>query len=137
MPYLTQIEKKWISFQIIYGLTQIHNKGLCHGDIKLENILLSSNGSVFLCDLAPYKPAYMQSKDNSSFAYYFGTNSSIKSCYLAPEVVDKQELNELNNSIYKLTTAMNIFLAGAVIAELFLEDLLFDHEKLILFKSEN
>lgn len=90
MPYLTNIEKKWISFQIIYALTQIHNKGQCHGDIKLENILMNSCESVFLCDIAPYKPAYIQQDDVGSFTYYFGTNSSIKSCYLAPErLVDK------------------------------------------------
>lgn len=136
MPYLTQIEKKWISFQIIYGLTQIHNKGLCHGDIKLENVLLSSNGSVFLCDIAPYKPAYIQQDDVGSFTYYFGANSSIKSCYLAPErLVDKYELNDLANSIYKVTTAMDIFSVGAVIAELFLEDMVFDHPKLLQYKN--
>ena len=85
MPYLTNIEKKWISFQLIYGLKQIHNLGYCHGDIKLENILLTSTSSVFLADIATYKPAYIQQDDVGSFTYYFGTNSSVKSCYLAPE----------------------------------------------------
>lgn len=138
MPYLTNIEKKWISFQILYGLSQIHNKGLCHGDIKLENILMSSIGSVFLCDMAPYKPAYIQQDDVGSFTYYFGTNSSIKSCYLAPErLVDRYELQECSNSnsIYKVTTAMDVFSVAAAIAELFLEDMLFDHPKLLLYKN--
>lgn len=42
---------------------------------------------------------------------------------------------ELTNSIYETTTAMDIFSAGAVIAELFLEDMLFDHPKLLLYKN--
>jgi phosphoinositide-3-kinase regulatory subunit 4 len=85
MPYLTLIEKKWICFQLIYSLTQIHNKGQCHGDIKMENVMLTSNGSALLCDIAPYKPAYIQQDDVGTFTYYFGSNSAIKSCYLSPE----------------------------------------------------
>jgi len=136
MPYLTEIEKKWISYQILYGLTQIHNKGKCHGDLKLENVLMSSIGSVFLCDIAPFKPAYIQQDDVGSFTYYFGSNSSVKSCYLAPErLVDKNTLNEFSNSFYNVTPSMDVFSAGAVIAELFLEDILFDHSKLLSYKN--
>lgn len=91
MPYLTKIEKKWIAFQILFGLSQIHNKGVCHGNIRLENILLSSASSVFLCDMAPYKPAYIQKDDVGAITYYFGGSSSVNSCYLAPErLVDRQ-----------------------------------------------
>jgi phosphoinositide-3-kinase regulatory subunit 4 len=90
MPYLERIEKKWISFQLIYALSQVHNKGFCHGDIKLENVLLTSSFSIFLSDIAPYKPAYIQQDDVESLLFYFGTNSSLKSSYLAPErLVDK------------------------------------------------
>jgi len=38
------------------------------------------------------------------------------------------------NSIYKITASMDVFSAGVVIAELFLEDILFDHAKLLLYK---
>jgi phosphoinositide-3-kinase regulatory subunit 4 len=94
MPYLTVLEKKWISFQLIYALTQIHNKGLCHGNIKLENVLLTSSSSIFLGDIAPYVPAYIQQDDVGSLTYYFGINSSVKPCYLAPErLVDKNVKN--------------------------------------------
>lgn len=100
MPYLSNIEKKWISFQILYGLMQIHNKGVCHGNIKLENVLLSSLSSVFLCDMAPYKPAFIQEDDVGSFTYYFGKSSSTNSCYLAPErLVDKNVRENLKNKI--------------------------------------
>ena len=89
-----------------------------------------------MCDIAPFKPAYIQQDDVGSFTYYFGTNSSIKSCYLAPErLAEKNELIELSNSIYKITTEMDIFSVGAVIAELFLEDMLFDLPKLLLYKK--
>ena len=85
MPYLTNIEKKWISFQMVYAIYQMHSKLYCHGDIKIENVLLTSAESVFLTDMAPYKPAYIQEDDVGSITDYFGTNSAGKSCYLAPE----------------------------------------------------
>ena len=34
IPYLSIIEKKFICFQILYSLNQIHLKNICHGDIK-------------------------------------------------------------------------------------------------------
>jgi len=48
MPYLSRIEKLWISFQIIHSVSQIHNKHFCHGDIKPENILLTSAMTLFI-----------------------------------------------------------------------------------------
>jgi phosphoinositide-3-kinase regulatory subunit 4 len=82
MPYLTDIEKKWISYQLLHALRQLHEKLYFHCDIKPENVLISSTGNVFLSDISPYKPAYIQQDDVGSFTYFF---NSTKSCYLAPE----------------------------------------------------
>ena len=40
---ISEIEKKWICFQLLQGLNQIHSKYKCHGDIKPNNILITSN----------------------------------------------------------------------------------------------
>ena len=47
----SDIEKKWICFQLLHGLNQMHSKEKCHGDIKPENILVTSKFSVFFSDI--------------------------------------------------------------------------------------
>lgn len=34
-PFLTYLEKKWITFQVLCALNQCHKVGICHGDIKV------------------------------------------------------------------------------------------------------
>lgn len=34
-PFLTSLEKKWITFQILCALHQCHRQKICHGDIKV------------------------------------------------------------------------------------------------------
>ena len=55
-PFLRPSEKRWFGYQILLALCQAHGTGICHGDIKTENILLTSWGWVFLVDFSPYKP---------------------------------------------------------------------------------
>ena len=49
------LEKKWISFQLLLALQQAHKHGVCHGDIKMENVMISSWNWVILTDFARYK----------------------------------------------------------------------------------
>lgn len=58
-PFLNGGDKRWIGYQIVLGVCEIHGNGICHGDIKTENVLLTSWGWVFLVDFAPYKPVQM------------------------------------------------------------------------------
>ena len=37
-PFLTGWEKRWIAFQLLQALVQCHSAGVCHGDIKPENL---------------------------------------------------------------------------------------------------
>ena len=76
LPYLSKIEKIWIMFQFFYGIYQLHSAEIYHGDLKIENILLSSNNSVFISDISPFKPAYIQIDDLGNYTYYFGVNSN-------------------------------------------------------------
>jgi serine/threonine protein kinase len=41
--------------QIIVGLQYIHSKSVLHRDIKLDNILLTSQGTVKICDFGVSK----------------------------------------------------------------------------------
>ena len=49
----------WIVFQLLHAVAQSHEQGICHGDIKCENILVTSWHWLFLADFASYKPAYL------------------------------------------------------------------------------
>lgn len=35
-PFLTTLEKKWITFQVLCALHQCHKQKICHGDIKVS-----------------------------------------------------------------------------------------------------
>ena len=43
-PFLTAHEKLWIGFQLLMALSQCHGAGVVHGDIKGENVMLTSAG---------------------------------------------------------------------------------------------
>lgn len=58
-PFLTFFEKTWIAFQLLKCCEWIHSKRVCHGDIKLENILITSYLWVLLADFATYKPVFL------------------------------------------------------------------------------
>lgn len=46
---------KFIFRQIIQGLAYVHHKRVLHRDIKLDNILLTSEGDVKICDFGVSK----------------------------------------------------------------------------------
>ena len=33
---------RWIAYQLLHALAQCHEAGVCHGDLKSENVLLTS-----------------------------------------------------------------------------------------------
>lgn len=85
-PFLTMIEKKWIAFQILRALEQSHSKGICHGDIKQENVMVTSWNWVFLTDFAPFKPTYIPEDDPADYNYYFcAIDATRRGCSVAPE----------------------------------------------------
>ena len=46
---------KHIFRQVVNGLNYCHAKGIVHRDIKLDNLLLDSNGNVKICDFGVSK----------------------------------------------------------------------------------
>lgn len=131
-PFLNDIERRWIAFGILSAIAQAHDMNVFHGDIKTENILLSSSNHVFLCDWASeFKPIYIPDKSPSDFDYFFDT-SRRRTCYLAPERFFESD-PPLNPC---LTYEMDIFSAGCVFIELFTDGQIpFTLTKLLAFRS--
>ncbi|CCF59201.1 hypothetical protein KAFR_0G01670 [Kazachstania africana CBS 2517] len=121
-PYLQLIEQKFIAFQLLNCLKDIHSLNVTHGDIKTENILVNSWSWVSLSDFASQiKPVYLPEDNPGEYSFYFDT-SKRRICYVAPERFDSK-LNELQKSKrFKVTKEMDIFSMGCCIAELFAED---------------
>lgn len=138
-PFLAHIEKKWIAFQILTGFRDTRRRKVSHGDIKSENILVTSWNWVYITDFASYKPTFLPLDDPSDFAYYFDT-SGRRNCYIAPERFYTAEKNpeisakkakireagaagfaENSKRDGRITEAMDVFSTGCVLAELFME----------------
>lgn len=58
-PFLTDTEKRWLVYLLLRAAAQCHGKGVCHGDIKSENVLVTSGNWVLLTDFAPFKPTLL------------------------------------------------------------------------------
>ncbi|KAH8700818.1 hypothetical protein BGW36DRAFT_375073 [Talaromyces proteolyticus] len=117
-PFLEHIEKKWIAFQLLCALRDCHSQDIFHGDIKTENVLVTSWNWLYLSDFSSsFKPTFLPEDNPADFSFYFDT-SGRRTCYLAPErfleAGEEPEGRQVN-------WAMDIFSAGCVIAELFLE----------------
>jgi len=114
---LEEIEKRWIAFQLLCGLRDCHGRGVHHGDIKTENILVTSWNWIYLSDFAKFKPTQLPQDNPADFSYFFDT-SGRRICYVAPErFLDAGEIS----GDASVTDEMDIFSLGCVIAELFLE----------------
>lgn len=121
-PFLSIAEKKWIVFQLLSALSLSHLQKTPHGDIKSTNILVTSSNWVYLTDFASFKPTRLPLDDPSDFSFFFDTTGR-RTCYIAPERFYKT--NESRSGVEAdkepVTEAMDIFSAGCVIAEMFLE----------------
>lgn len=104
-----------------------------HGDIKTENILVTSANWAFLSDFASYKPVYLPEDDPSDFSVFFDA-SGRRTCCLAPERFLDTSAPRDPNAV--LTEAMDIFSLGCVIAEMFVENSeLFTLSQLLRYRS--
>ena len=93
---------KLYCFQIARALNYIHNKKICHRDIKPQNILLDpQTNRIYICDFGSAK---LLKRDESNVSYICSR------FYRAPELL-------LGNEYY--TTSLDIWSFGCVVAELF------------------
>lgn len=153
-PFLTSIEKRWIAYQLLRSIQSLHKHNVCHGDIKSENVLVTSFLWITLTDFASYKPVVLPENNPSDFSYFFDT-SRRHCCNMAPERFVEQanltqeaegtetKINYSNSdieSINHLTPQMDLFSTGCVLAELFSEDTpnssIFDLGQILMFKKQ-
>ncbi|CAN0525687.1 unnamed protein product, partial [Ectocarpus sp. 12 AP-2014] len=83
-PFLTDTEKRWLVYLLLRAAAQCHGKGVRHGDIKSENVLVTSGNWVLLTDFAPFKPTFLPDDHPADANYYFSSGEQGR-CYLAPE----------------------------------------------------
>jgi phosphoinositide-3-kinase regulatory subunit 4 len=131
-PFLTPIEKKWITFQLLCALEQCQGVGVVHGDLKCENVLMTTWNWVLISDFAPFKPAYLPSDNPADFSFFFDAGQR-RRCYLAPERFYDPGSPPPAGPV---TPTMDVFSMGCVIAEIFLEgESIFGLSELLSYRS--
>ncbi|KAF9516566.1 hypothetical protein BS47DRAFT_1371689 [Hydnum rufescens UP504] len=118
-PFLSLVEKKWIAFQLVHAMKDVRARKVAHGDIKSENILVTSWNWVYITDFASFKPVHLPEDDPADYSFYFDA-SGRRTCYIAPErfyAADDKSADREG----PVTEAMDVFSLGCVLAELFLD----------------
>jgi len=156
-PFLTDIEKLWVIYQLMRAVEDCHAQGVVHGDVKPENVMVTSWNWISLTDFAPYKPVLIPDDDPTDFHYFFDSMSR-RRCYVAPERFFKSGdylLNPSNNlsgpqysskektdsfrerkAEKSLSPAMDVFSLGCTMAEVILDGKpLLDLPSMLQYKS--
>ncbi|CCE81670.1 Piso0_002333 [Millerozyma farinosa CBS 7064] len=128
-PFLEPIERLFFVFQILKIVENLHEKlTLYHGELKLENFLVTSWNWLMLTDFSEHiKPLYLPEDNPNQYSFYFD-NSGRRLCYIAPErfydskgntkfFTPKQEAEAKKNT--EFTRRIDLFSMGCVIVELF------------------
>ncbi|CAH2350398.1 serine/threonine-protein kinase Vps15p [[Candida] railenensis] len=132
-PFLQPIEKLFLMYQMLKTIDELHQLKIHHGDLRLENFLVTSWNWLMLTDFASYiKPTYIPEDNPNQFSFFFDS-SDRRVCYLAPERFYNSSTTKASKLINNydeegkfvgkdtVTNAMDYFSLGCVIAELFLE----------------
>ncbi|WFD06169.1 non-specific serine/threonine protein kinase [Malassezia vespertilionis] len=144
-PFLSPVEKLWVSYQLLYAMHATHERNVAHGDLKCENVLVTSSLTAFITDFASsFKPTYIPLDDPADFSLFYDT-AGRRTCYVAPERF-YDSLTELTQHVEQphdaenasdilthesqldmlglgrpngaVTEAMDVFSLGCVLAEL-------------------
>ena len=137
-PFLATVEKLWISYQLLFAMREAVARNIAHGDLKCENVLVTTALCVYVTDLASsFKPTFLPLDDPTDFSLFFET-SGRRICYIAPErfyesftdlaqrveqqpAVTEQPYLEalgLGRPNGTITEKMDVFSLGCVLAEL-------------------
>lgn len=114
------------------AIRDCHARNVYHGDIKTENVLVTSWNWLYLTDFSScYKKTRLPEDNPADFSYYFDT-SGRRTCYLAPERFLSADETDDGRGV---TWAMDVFSVGCVIAELFLESPVFSLSQLYKYRK--
>lgn len=84
--------KKEIICQFLSAVQYLHEKGISHGDLKMDNILLTSDLTVKLCDFGFCRTKIIVGEDCKNGSLY----------YAAPELFFKGYFNALKSDVYAI-----------------------------------
>lgn len=101
---------QFIFYQLLRGLKYIHSANVVHRDIKPANLLMNDNCELKICDFGLSRVLPLPDQSQQLMTEYVVTR-----WYRAPEVIFKRRYN----------TAIDIWSAGCVLAEMLLSDVLF------------
>ncbi|TRX96854.1 hypothetical protein FHL15_002160 [Xylaria flabelliformis] len=133
-PFLEDIEKKWLAFQLLCALRDCHARDIYHGDIKTENVMVTSWNWLYLTDFTgSFKPTKLPDNNPATYSYFFDL-SGRRTCYIAPERFVEQIQSPQELEGHNLTWSMDIFSAGCVIAEVFLETPIFSLSQMFKYR---
>ncbi len=75
-PFLSSVEKRWITYQLLHAMRDAHERNIAHGDLKCENILVTTSLMIYVTDFASsFKPTYLPLDDPSDFSFFFDTSA--------------------------------------------------------------
>lgn len=97
---------KHVFCQLIRGLMYVHSKRVLHRDIKLDNILLTSEGDVKICDFGVSK--LVQNKNQTQHEQC-GTPA-----YIAPEVFKGKGYKGFQSDVWSAGVVLYAMLYGTV-----------------------
>ena len=101
-----EIIGKIIFKQILNSIEIIHKNGISHQDIKLENILISSNYQMKLIDFGFAIEIFPNTKKEIRFSQY-GTNG-----YFPPEIYINRNIDPIKSDIFALGVSLFIIVSG-------------------------
>lgn len=85
---------KSIFYKIVKAVEHCHNKGVCHRDLKLENIMLDANNEPVLCD---FGLSGLIEANDGKLNEFIGTKS-----YAAPEILRNEPYSGIKCDIFSL-----------------------------------
>jgi len=131
LPFLKDMEKRWITYQLLQAMGQLEDKNILHLSIRFENVLVTSWNWVFIADLGFFKPQYLPADNPAEYSLYYPIGRR-HACYIAPERFFHKMAKKDD-----LTTQSDLFSIGCVIADIYLEgrEALFDHAGVLSYKD--
>ena len=92
---------KLIFYKILKGIQAIHEAGICHRDIKTDNILFDENFNIKICDFG------FSTHNNENLTEILGTPS-----YIAPEIFAGKKYNGFKADIFSLGVVLFTLITG-------------------------
>ena len=103
---------KIIFSHLLDSIESIHNAGVVHRDIKLENIMLSKDFEFKVIDFG-----FATHNTTGTLTEYLGTLN-----YVAPELLKKQPYNGVSNDLFSLAVTLFMIVTGDVPFRLAIKD---------------